>query len=770
MRCCHYFLMSPRQFKVTVCLLALAVAGAVFFLPTRGSYVEYAAVDIAPPARPIPVESKAAPASPLVEPSAQVARSVDSTKASPISLGGVTAAMTSASKPIEPKQSTSQATSQTNTASTPNATSTGKPSSAYRPAFLASIAEREEAADVAGVPREDFVKACDRDHDLHIAASGHRPFYMCYGLKAPIGPDVTAITTTPSYPTTETFILHSRPGATRKIYLDFTGHTTTGTSWNNAFSKTTFTTPPFSLDANTAAFSSAEHAAIQYVWRSIAEDFAQFDVDVTTEDPGAEGLKRASTGDLNYGMRVVFGPDQNATGSGGQAYVGSFNGIRTSTQTDVPCFVYADTGAGSKFMAEAGAHEVGHTVGLNHDGVSAVGTTAKVEYFAGHGTGATSWAPIMGVGYYKDIVHWSKGEYTNANNTQNDVTVMSGYIPLTADDHGGTTATARVITGTTITGGGLINNDNDVDMFKIAAGRGNLVITPKGVLISPNLRLQVKVLKADGTVLNTYDAVGTAGKMAPDPITYTITEDGTYYIQLDGIANGTGVTDGYSEYGSVGIYGLTATWIDPGNKPPIADASFSTGLSYNYQTEPSAAVNFNATQSYDPDGLIVRYLWNFADVYPQTASGPITTHRYRAPGVYRPVLTVTDDRGASSSALLTVNVAGPVKPKTHSLALNSASFIRVNSVSDAVNASVAVQDQYGNPLKGAIVFVRVSGIVKAPAVMARTDILGNITVRSPVFKRGARGTVRIDIDRVTSTTHTYVPSDNVPATFVTVTR
>ena len=591
---------------------------------------------------------------------------------------------------------------------------------------------------------------------------------MCYGLKAPIGPDVTAITTTPSYPTTETFILHSRPGATRKIYLDFTGHTTTGTQWNNpppsGLGKTTFTTPPFSLDANTAAFSSAEHAAIQYVWRSIAEDFAQFDVDVTTEDPGAEGLKRASTGDLNYGMRVVFGPDQNATGSGGQAYVGSFNGIRTSTQTDVPCFVYAGTTASAKFMAEAGAHEIGHTVGLNHDGTPTSG------YYGGHGTGATSWAPIMGVGYSKDVVQWSKGEYANANNTQDDVTVIGTYLNPTADDHGGTTATARVITGTTITGGGLINNANDVDMFKIAAGRGKLVITPKGVLISPNLRLQVKVLKSDGTELDTYDAAGTAGKMAPDPITYTVTEEGTYYIQLDGIASGTGVTDGYSDYGSVGIYGLTATWIDPGNKPPIADASFSTGLSYNYQTEPSAAVNFNATQSYDPDGLIVRYLWNFADVYPQTASGPITTHRYRAPGVYRPVLTVTDDRGASSSALLTVNVAGPVKPKTHSLALNSASFIRVNSVSDAVNASVAVQDQYGNPLKGAIVFVRVSGLVAAPTVMARTDILGNITVRSPVFKRGARGTVRIDIDRVTSTTHTYVPSDNVPATFVTVTR
>ena len=762
MRDCHYFLMSPRQFKVTACLMALAVAGAVFFLPTSGSYVEYAAVDIAPPTRPAPIESKAAPVSPLVEPSAQVARSVDSTKASPISLGVVTEAMTTAAKPVAPKQSPSQS----NAASAPSGASAGAATPLFRPAFLASIAEREEAADVAGVPREDFVKACDRDHDLHIAASGRSPFYMCYGLKAPIGPDVTAITTTPSYPTTETFKLHSRPTATRKIYLDFNGHTTTDTPWNTAFSKTTFTTPPFSLDATPGALSAAEHAAIQYIWRSMAEDFARFDVDVTTEDPGVEYLRRTSLAGTTYGMRVVFGPDQNATGSGGQAYVGSFGTIRSNTQPDVPCFVYAGTGAGSKFMAEAASHEVGHTVGLFHDGTQ----TGGLQYFGGHGTGATSWAPIMGVGYYKDIVHWSKGEYTDANNTQDDIAVIGTYLPVVADDHAGTTATATVITGNTITGGGLINGATDIDMFKINAGRGKLVITPKVALISPNLRLQVKVLKSDGTVLNTYDAVGTAGKMAPDPITYTVTEDGTYYIQLDGIANGTGATDGYTEYSSLGIYGLTATWLEPGNKPPIADASFSTGLSYNYQTEPSAAVSFNATQSYDPDGLIVSYLWNFADVYPQTAGGPLATHRYRAPGTYKPVLTVTDDRGASASTLLTVNVAGPIKSNTFSVAVNSASFVRINSVSDAVNANVTLQDQYGNPLKSAIVYVRVSGIVAAPTVMARTDIYGNVNVSSPKFKRGARGTVRIDIDRVTSTTHTYLPANNLVPLTVSVTR
>ena len=196
----------------------------------------------------------------------------------------------------------------------------------------------------------------------------------------------------------------------------------------------------------------------------------------------------------------------------------------------------------------------------------------------------------------------------------------------------------------------------------------------------------------------------------------------------------------------------------------------SSSLSYNYELQPSQVVNFNGSLSYDPDGLITSYDWNFADVFPATASGPITTHRYRAPGTYKPVLTVTDDRGARASTLLTVNVAGTVKANTFSLAVNSASFVRVNSVSDAVNANVTIQDQYGNPLKSAIVHVRVSGMVSAPAVMARTDIFGNVTVSSPLFKRGAKGTVRIDIDRVTSTTHTYVPANNLAPTFVTVTR
>ena len=65
-----------------------------------------------------------------------------------------------------------------------------------------------------------------------------------------------------------------------------------------------------------------------------------------------------------------------------------------------PAFVFQNgVGGGQKNIAEAGAHEAGHNVGLSHDG------TATSGYYSGHG----SWAPIMGVGYYRAITQWSRG-------------------------------------------------------------------------------------------------------------------------------------------------------------------------------------------------------------------------------------------------------------------------------------------------------------------------------------------------------------------------
>ena len=64
-------------------------------------------------------------------------------------------------------------------------------------------------------------------------------------------------------------------------------------------------------------------------------------------------------------------------------------------------------------------------------------------YYAGPGTGATGWAPIMGVGYYQPLVQWSKGEYATATNVQDDYAVMAtNGLPLRADDHGNSAGSA----------------------------------------------------------------------------------------------------------------------------------------------------------------------------------------------------------------------------------------------------------------------------------------------------------------------------------------
>src|SRR5690606_36575395 len=97
----------------------------------------------------------------------------------------------------------------------------------------------------------------------------------------------------------------------------------------------------------------------------------------------------------------------------GVAYFGSWN-----WGNDAVCWSVYYVG---KNAAEVGSHEVGHTLGLSHDGR----TTPVEEYFGGHGSGDTGWAPIMGVGYYQPVAQWSKGEYASANQLQDDLNIIT---------------------------------------------------------------------------------------------------------------------------------------------------------------------------------------------------------------------------------------------------------------------------------------------------------------------------------------------------------
>ena len=87
-------------------------------------------------------------------------------------------------------------------------------------------------------------------------------------------------------------------------------------------------TPPFSYDSDLSSFIDVEKRMMISIWRAVAEDYAVWDVDVTTEDPGAQALSKSSSTDLAHGIRVAIGGsclDWNwSQGCGGIAYMSSF--------------------------------------------------------------------------------------------------------------------------------------------------------------------------------------------------------------------------------------------------------------------------------------------------------------------------------------------------------------------------------------------------------------------------------------------------------------
>ena len=74
----------------------------------------------------------------------------------------------------------------------------------------------------------------------------------------------------------EAFTLHSNPGAPNVVYIDFDGHTLSGTAWNNYTGISTLRARPFDTDGNPASFGPLELAEIAEIWHRVAENYAPF--------------------------------------------------------------------------------------------------------------------------------------------------------------------------------------------------------------------------------------------------------------------------------------------------------------------------------------------------------------------------------------------------------------------------------------------------------------------------------------------------------------
>ncbi len=108
----------------------------------------------------------------------------------------------------------------------------------------------------------------------------------------------------------------------------------------------------------------------------------------------------------------------------------------------------------------------------------------------------------------------------------------------------------------------------------------------------------------------------------------------------------------YSDLGVGGERDVFYVRVDQVTSYPVA--AFNAVPS---QGQPPLNVAFDASASYDPDGKIVEYAWNFGDgTY---GSGVKVNHIYNKRGMLTAKLTVTDDEDQSSEMTMTIMVGQP---------------------------------------------------------------------------------------------------------------
>lgn len=401
--------------------------------------------------------------------------------------------------------------------------------------------------------------------------------------------------------------LDSREDSEYVIYLDFDGEAVNDPVWG------VIDAVPHPL-ANDVTF-------VTNVWRRVVEDFAAFDINITTKRTvfdAAEEEKR---------LQVIITPTDDAFPNvGGVALIGSFR------QSSPICWVF---NLSEYACANTISHEAGHTFGLLHDG-----KTDGTEYYAGHNEGyAAGWAPIMGAafidGFYDEVDSWSKGEYAGANRLQDDIAIIgsnSNGFGHVEDDYADTInpsnsdaplGSLEANDDNQFVASGTITERSDVDLFLLSLNDGNLEITVSSLDVDSsgssgeetqggNLAIDTRLLDQNGAELMVGQAYG---DVLLGSRIETQVQAGTYYLEVGGGGRGNNASDGFSDYASLGQYSITAAFppaplsVSGGSKhdQAIANGSIvlqevnSTDFGFSYPGRGAIARTFLLTNLQDSD-------------------------------------------------------------------------------------------------------------------------------------------------------------------------
>ncbi|NWG10750.1 PKD domain-containing protein [Candidatus Bathyarchaeota archaeon] len=198
--------------------------------------------------------------------------------------------------------------------------------------------------------------------------------------------------------------------------------------------------------------------------------------------------------------------------------------------------------------------------------------------------------------------------------------------------------------------------------------------TPEDPLINQSITFNATTSYSYNSSITKYawnfgDATPTVNETGPIILHY-YTMSGSYNVSLT-VADSHGLTNSTTK--TIRIRGI---------RQPVASFSYKPE-----QPVVNETVVFNASSSYDPDGAIVNYEWNFGDANITVTSETALSHIYTMHGNYNVTLTVVDNDGYSASQLHGISV------NIHDIAI-----LNVNSQDDVyigqvVNITVTAKNE-----------------------------------------------------------------------------
>ena len=310
---------------------------------------------------------------------------------------------------------------------------------------------------------------------------------------------------------------------------------------------------PTRIDADRATFTDVERAQIYLAWRTVAEDYAPFDVNVTTLRPDPSALSRTTSSrpDLRHARRDQ--PHQLRRLGLRLRRPLLRRHLRHRRRHRLPAGVDLHQRLRHRRLQRGPDHQ---PRGRPHLRPEPRRHQPGVRTTPAPRAGARSWAPPTTA----RASHWSSGEYADANNTEDDTAIIARTAPVVADDHAGTVLGAtRLTAGTPVAGTITTRTDTDAFTFSAYSRTALTVAGPAGVLQPRRPAHDPQPARAPRSPPSTRPPTSPTTRRwpprgrstcPPPPRRYTAVVDGTGF----GAPSEAGR---YSDYGSLGAYAVS---------------------------------------------------------------------------------------------------------------------------------------------------------------------------------------------------------------------